>query len=509
VAGDLYLGGVQLARGYLGRDDLTAERFLPDPFLPGERIYKTGDLARWRDDGAVVFLGRSDHQVKIRGLRIELGEIEAALRASAQVARGEVIVREDRPGERRLVAYVQPAGTLDPHALRTELAAKLPDYMVPSAILALDDWPVTGNGKLDRRRLPAPPVETGQGVPLTTPSERTMADLFAKVLQLDTEINADTDFFALGGDSLSAVQLLLAIQTHWQRDPGLGAIFETPTVAGLAALMDAEHTTTDDGLAPAIRLLEGAPTLAPLFVIHPAGGIAWNYRDLARALNPRRSVYGLQSPVLDPSQPAPDDIAALARDYAARIAELAPGGPIHLAGWSVGGIIAQAIAAELHTQHRHIGVVALLDAYPADVWRDEPEPDPIMALRALLAIAGYDPDAHQHLDTRAKIVEFLRQGDSALGNLPERVLDGVVRAVTDTNRLIRAHHHQHYPGTLLHIRAANDHADKPYLQSDLWAAYAANVEAIHIPFLHAHMTSRAASAQIAPLLDVRMQAHEG
>jgi len=507
VAGDLYLGGVQLARGYLGRPDLTADRFLADPFLPGERIYRTGDLARWREDGAVVFLGRSDDQVKLRGLRIELGEIEAALAGSGLVERAGVVVREDRPGDRRIVAYVRPGAGYDLHALRTHVAAHVPDYMVPAAFVALDDWPVNANGKLDRKALPAPDYGSAGrgGRALQTATEHTLAVLFAEVLGLAEVPDADADFFALGGDSLLAVQLLLRIQQQWQRDPGLGALFSTPSVSGLAAVLDAGDTGFDSGLAPSLRLLDGGNTLAPLFVIHPAGGIGWGYRHLARALSPRRTVHALQAPALDLQQPIPAGIDALAADYAARIVATSPQGPYHLAGWSVGGIIAQAVAARLQADGHAVGLVALLDAYPSECWRAEPEPTPVMALRALLAIAGYDPDAHPELDSRDAIVDFLRRGDSALGNLPQAALEGVIRVVTDTNRLIRQHHHTRWPGTLTHIRAGLDHAGRN-LQGALWAPHAGTLDLLEVPFLHAHMTGPEASALIAPLLDARLAA---
>ncbi|MDR6993063.1 amino acid adenylation domain-containing protein [Luteimonas sp. 3794] len=508
VVGDLYLGGVQLARGYLGREDLTAERFLDDPHLPGERIYRTGDLARWREDGAVEFLGRSDHQVKLRGLRIELGEIEAAIVASGFASQAAVIVREDRAGDRRLVGYLQPSADFDAATLRASVAAQLPDYMVPSAFVALAEWPVTANGKLDRDALPAPAFEAGVFVAPRTATEAALAALFAEALGIE-RVGADADFFALGGDSLLAVHLLLAIQQRFGRDPGLGALFATPTVEGLAAALDAgEGDDPDHGLAPVIALAQGAPSRAPLFVVHPAGGIAWCYRDLARALSPVRSVFGLQSPALDLAQALPGSIDALATEYAERVLALQPDGPVHLLGWSVGGILAQAMAVRLRSLGREIGVLALLDAYPAEVWRAEPEPDAIAALRALLAIAGYDPDAYPELQTRAAIVEFLRRGDSALGNLPGAVLDGVVRAVTDTNRLVRLHHHARFDGTLLHVRAGNDHADRPQLQSSLWAMHAAHVESIELPFLHAELTGRDATARIAPVLDARLAAYD-
>ncbi|MCF7750162.1 amino acid adenylation domain-containing protein [Bacillus subtilis subsp. subtilis] len=503
VAGDLFLGGVQLARGYLGRDDLTAARFLADPYVPGGRLYRSGDIARWRTDGAVEYLGRSDNQVKLRGLRIELGEIEAALRAQDGVVRAEVLLRDGRPGERSLVGYV--AGTaLDVPRLRAGIAACLPDYMVPAALVVVDTWPVTANGKLDRSALPAPVIAAPVGRPPASRSERALARLFAQVLGLDGSVSADADFFSLGGDSLSAVHLLLAIQQHWQHDPGLGAVFAHPSVAALAALLDAPARAADDGLTPLIQLASGPPGRAPLFVVHPAGGIAWNYRDLARALQPQRDVHGLQSPALDAAQPLPASIDALAAGYVERVIGMQPEGAVHLLGWSVGGIIAQAVAVRLQALGREVGELVLLDAYPSECWRAEPEPDPVAALRALLAIAGHDPDAHPELDSRARIIAFLRRGDSALGNLPDAVLDGVVRAVTGTNRLIRAHFHRPYQGVLQHVRAGHDHATRPHLQASLWAAHATRVDALELPFLHAELTGRDAVAQIAPWLSARL-----
>ena len=500
LAGHLYLGGVQLARGYLGRDDLTAERFIPDPARPGERLYATGDLARRRDDGAVVYLGRSDHQVKIRGLRIELGEIEAAIIATGLARECVVLAREDRAGDKRLVAYLVPSDDYTQGMLAAQLAAELPAYMLPSAEIALASLPVTSNGKLDRKALPAP-VFSASGRAAETPMEQMLARLFADILHLPAPAPAEADFFALGGDSLSAVRLAQRIEAQTGRDPGLGTIFEQPVLTQLAQALQAE--TQDDGLGPLILLAEGAPDAAPLFVIHPAGGIAWGYRGLARLIAPARQVWGLQHPGLDAAQPLPDSLDALARDYVRRVVALVPSGPVHLAGWSVGGIIAQTMAVELAAMGREVGLVAALDSYPADVWRDEPAPDPVAALRALLAIAGYDPEAHRDLDSRDKVVAFLRAGDSTLGALPTPVLDGVVRTVTDTNRLVRGHHHRHGAATLTHIRAALDHRDRD-LTAALWQPYAARVEALEVPFLHAHMTSAEASALIAPLLAARM-----
>ncbi|HGM4745973.1 enterobactin synthase subunit F [Stenotrophomonas maltophilia] len=505
VAGDLYLGGVQLARGYLGRDDLTTERFLADPFLPGERIYRTGDVARWRRDGAVEYLGRSDHQVKLRGLRIELGEIEAALRELPGMERVEVLLRQDAPGDARLVAYV-PTALADAVMLRSHLTTRVPDYMVPSAFVGVDHWPVTANGKLDRNALPKPPQLEVAGLAPRTPLEQELALLFAQALGREAPVAVDADFFSLGGDSLSAVHLLLAIEQRWRCDLGLGALFAQPTVAALAVRIAEPPALADHALGPVIALAAtdaAGPT--PLFVLHPAGGIAWNYRTLARALQPARPVYGLQSPALDARQPLPSSIEAMANDYVQRVVALQPKGPVHLLGWSVGGILAQAMAVRLHEIGREVGELVLLDAYPSECWRAEPEPDAIAALRALLAIAGHDPDAHPELDSRERILAFLRRGGSALGSLPDVVLDGVVRAVTGTNRLIREHVHQPFDGTLVHVRAGRDHQVRPQLQSALWRTHARKVQALELPFLHAELTGRDAVAQLAPWLSARLR----
>ena len=505
VAGDLYLGGVQLARGYLGRDDLTTERFLADPFLPGERIYRTGDVARWRRDGAVEYLGRSDHQVKLRGLRIELGEIEAALRELPGMERVEVLLRQDAPGDARLVAYV-PTALADAVMLRSHLATRVPDYMVPSAFVGVDHWPVTANGKLDRNALPKPPQLEVAGLAPRTPLEQELALLFAQALGREAPVAVDADFFSLGGDSLSAVHLLLAIEQRWRCDLGLGALFAQPTVAALAVRIAEPPALADHALGPVIALAAtdaAGPT--PLFVLHPAGGIAWNYRTLARALQPARPVYGLQSPALDARLPLPSSIEAMANDYVQRVVALQPKGPVHLLGWSVGGILAQAMAVRLHEIGREVGELVLLDAYPSECWRAEPEPDAIAALRALLAIAGHDPDAHPELDSRERILAFLRRGGSALGSLPDVVLDGVVRAVTGTNRLIREHIHQPFDGTLVHVRAGRDHHARPQLQSALWRTHARKVQALELPFLHAELTGRDAVAKLAPWLSARLR----
>ncbi|MCX5087583.1 non-ribosomal peptide synthase/polyketide synthase [Streptomyces sp. NBC_00365] len=278
VTGELYLSGPGLARGYLGRPELTAERFVADPYAtePGARMYRTGDLARWTEDGRLEFAGRTDDQVKIRGYRVELAEIEAALDTHPAVAQTVVVAREHRPGVRQLIAYaVVQDGAEDPAALRAHVAAVLPDYMVPAAVVALDRLPLMSNGKLDRAALPAPDfTAAGDGRAPENDTERTLRDLFADALGLPAEaLGTDDDFFSFGGDSIIAMQLVARARSGGLRVTPR-QVFQHRTVAALAAVAvplgtDERHAVHDDGtgtgpLTPIMRALleRGGPIAA-------------------------------------------------------------------------------------------------------------------------------------------------------------------------------------------------------------------------------------------------------
>jgi non-ribosomal peptide synthase protein (TIGR01720 family) len=274
VPGELYLGGAGLARGYDGRAELTAERFVADPFNSGHRLYRTGDVVRWRADGRLDFLGRGDGQVKLRGFRIELGEIEAVLARHAAVGVASVVVREDRPGVKRLVAYLVPAvgEVLDVDGVRQYMAERLPEYMVPSAFVVLDELPLTVNGKVDRKALPAPEYDTGDEYTAPrTLTEEALAAIWADVLGIE-RVGVHDDFFSLGGDSIISLQVVSRARRAGLALTSRG-VFQYPTVASLSAVLDEAGDAEVDEARAQQELVVGEVATTPVrewfFDTHP------------------------------------------------------------------------------------------------------------------------------------------------------------------------------------------------------------------------------------------------
>ncbi|HEX2092152.1 MAG TPA: alpha/beta fold hydrolase, partial [Longimicrobiaceae bacterium] len=367
IPGELLLGGPGLARGYLGRPDLTAAVFIPDPFgsAPGERIYRTGDLVRRLADGMVHYLGRIDHQVKIRGFRIELGEIEAALGRHPGVGDGVAVVREDTRGDRRIVAYATAAPGADPSPaeLRAHLAAHLPEYMVPAAVVVLEAMPLSPNGKLDRRALPAPDwTEQGSGagyVPPRDALELVLAGIWEEVLGT-RPVGVRDSFFERGGHSLLAVRLMARVEEATGARLPLALLFTAPTVEALAEVLRREQPERDTSLLVPIRT---AGDRRPLFLVHAVGGDVLSYAPLAAHLPPEQPLYGLRARGLTGGGAPHATVEAMAADYLEALRAVQPGGPYRLGGWSMGGVVAFEMARRLEAAGERVERLVLIDSH--------------------------------------------------------------------------------------------------------------------------------------------------
>lgn len=373
LVGELYLSGAQLADGYLARPALTATRFVADPYgPPGSRMYRTGDRVRWTPAGELVFLGRADDQVKLRGQRIEPGEVEAALLADGTVGSACVVIREDTPGDQRLVGYVTPArphdaGAVDPQALLAGLGDVLPGHLIPAVVVVLDELPLSRNGKLDRPALPPPPVGVRRSREPRTAVEGFLVQLFAEVVGVPGA-GVEDNFFQLGGHSMLAVQLARRIRAELAVDVPLQSIFRHPTPAALARQVSRSEAV-EEVFGPVLELRREGPG-EPLFLVHPGAGLGWCYLRILEHLGRDRSVHALQARGFaeaiagGPLPALPESVPEMAADYLAQIRKIQPEGPYHLVGWSFGGLVAHSIATRLERAGEQVASVVVLDAYP-------------------------------------------------------------------------------------------------------------------------------------------------
>ncbi|HEU0076703.1 MAG TPA: alpha/beta fold hydrolase, partial [Longimicrobiaceae bacterium] len=366
VVGELYLAGDGLSRGYVSRPELTAERFLPNPFgAPGSRMYRVLDRVRWRADGELEYRGRVDHQVKIRGFRIEPGEVEAALRRHPAVREAVVVAREDVPGEKRLVAYT--AGDAQAAELREHLKRRLPEYMVPSAFVALEALPLTPNGKLDRAALPAPGWVPGETyLPPRDDLELRLARLWEELLDVRT-VGVRDDFFALGGHSLAAVRLAAGVERLTGTPFPVAELFASPTVERMAdALRGGEALRAGSTLVP----IRTAGAARPLFFVHAAGGSVLGYAELSRHLGADQPFYGLRSRGLEDGEAPHSSVEEMAAAYVAHLRAVQPEGPYRLGGWSMGGAVAWEMARQVEAAGEAVELLVLVD--PSPTGEEEP-----------------------------------------------------------------------------------------------------------------------------------------
>ena len=366
IPGEVHIGGPGVARGYLNHADLTEAKFISDPFSshPGARLYKTGDLARYLEDGQIEFVGRRDFQVKIRGFRVELGEIEAALAKHSAVRECIVVAREEG-NIKRLVAYVVPTagGSPDPASLRKFLKKQLPEYMVPADFVRLEEFPLTPNGKVDRKALPAPQPgaidESGHVAP-TNFVEMQLVAMWEEILARKP-VGIRDNFFELGGHSLLAVRLMRRIEQNFKRKLPLTTLFEAPTIEQFAALLQQERWVPSQSSLVPIQPEGDRP---PFFCIHGLGGTVLRFHALAQHMGTDRPFYGVQAQGLEGDRAFHNKVEDMAAFYIKEIRALQPEGPYYLGGYSLGGLIAFEMSRQLQADGQEVGVLALLDTYP-------------------------------------------------------------------------------------------------------------------------------------------------
>ncbi|MET0474163.1 MAG: amino acid adenylation domain-containing protein, partial [Mycobacterium sp.] len=492
--GELYLSGVQLADGYLHRYGLTAQAFVANPFEVDARMYRTGDAVRWRRDGQLEYLGRTDDQIKLRGVRIEPGEIETVLAAHPAVASARVVVRADR-----LVAYYLPARETDgseAQSLRAHALSALPIHMVPSAYVELATFPLTPSGKLDRRALPEPEFAAGSGRPPETPEQQRLCEIFTDVLGAEVR-SIDDDFFALGGHSLLLVRLAAAIRREFEVDLPVAALMVAPTVADVAAQLAAGVSGRTAGSLAKVLPLRDSGTEPPLFCLHPASGLSWQFTGLKRHLPEDIPLYGLQSPLFTDGT-LPDTIAELASDYADSVVAVAPIGPVRLLGWSFGGSMALLVARELTRRGREVGFVGMLDAR-TDVASDGPF-DPATVLGGLLREMGFpvDPGARISVD---EAVALVRSSGDAIAILDDSQIALVIENYVAAEGFTANADYGRYGGDVFFVDATTLEMDLVGVASRGWRDHVGGeLRVVELDCAHSELMDSGTLERLGPII---------
>ena len=492
VAGDLYLTGIQLAQGYLGRPDLTASRFIADPFAPGERMYRTGDVARWLTNGAVEYLGRSDDQLKIRGQRIELGEIDRVMLALPDVGQAVshacVFNQAAATGgdARQLVGYlVSDSGLpLDTAALKARLAEQLPPHMVPVVLMQLAELPLSANGKLDRKALPLPTLGGERsGRPPEPGMETLVAAAFSQLLGCEVN-DIDADFFALGGHSLLAMRLAAQLSRQLARQVTPGQVMVASTVGKLSALLAADLSDEQAqrlGLDTLLPLRESdGPTL---FCFHPASGFAWQFSVLARYLSPRWSITGIQSPRPQGPMASAASLDEVCEHHLQTLLAQQPHGPYYLFGYSLGGTLAQGIAARLRQRGEAVAFLGLLDTWPPETqnWAEK-------------EANGLDPEVLAEIDREREAFLAAQQGQAS-GELFSAIEGNYADAV----RLLTTAHSAKFDGkaTLFVAEKTRQAGMDPQV---VWGPWVGELEVFSQNCAHVDIISPQAFEAIGPVV---------
>lgn len=461
-------------------------------------MYRTGDRGYRRADGALMFAGRADDQVKIRGFRIELGEIEAALSAHPDVRQCAVVV--DDSEDKRIIGYVVPTAAgkkLTATDMREYLYDRIPDYMVPSAIVLLDELPMTVSGKIDRRALPRPAASTDveRRAP-RSPQEKILCESFAGVLGRE-RVGIDDDFFLLGGHSLLAAKLVSDIRAATGVELTIRNLFEAPTPARLARyLTDGTAGNPFDVVLP----LRSGGSASPIFCVHPGMGLSWSYSGLLGQLDGDIPVYGIQARGIAERAILPRSIPEMAADYIAEIRRICPSGPYRLLGWSFGGNVAYEMACQLQHAGAEVGLLMLLDAYPVAESVRGTELDEHRALGEYLRGIGLDL-THEELE-RGDWVDNLRSLTAELGGPVANLSPDDIMAMKDiylnNARLTRRFAPGKFAGNMTFIESG---VSGPGGRAELWWPYVAGRIDVHVvPYEHEQLLGQKSIAEVGVIL---------
>lgn len=490
VPGEIWVSGPVLARGYRGRPDLTQERFVQDP--NGSLWYRTGDFGRVLADSRIEYLGRRDGQVKIRGYRVELGEVEAHLKAQPGVADAVVVVRDDDRGK-GLIGYciASASAQLSPRDLRRGLSGALPDYMIPAAYAVVPEFPLTPSGKVDRKALaavsPAQREDPNTSGPARDDVELQLCDLWCDVLDRHN-VGVFENFFELGGDSFLGVRLIAGLRRLFGLDLTLADLFAAPTVATLAELV---RCGRGDGNRSSVVRLQAGSGREPLYAFHPLPGTVIRYANLARALGSDQPVWGVQARGLHPGETPHTSIGAMVDDYLAALDGVHPGGPWHLIGYSMGGVLAVEAARRLAAAGEEVGLVGLLDTNSRiDIDEDTDYATRIL-IRFGLRLADVDVESLLALDPEARTRRLLALGVAA-GTLPADYDVARLRCMLEMYRhngtALASHEIRPYPGPVVLFRASDQSMDEGPVDPLLgWGELAAEVDVVQVPGDHFHM----------------------
>ncbi len=511
VAGEVYIGGAGVTRGYTRRPGLTAERFVSDPFGPaGTRMYRTGDLGRWRRDGNLMILGRNDRQVKVRGFRIEPGEVEAALTRHPLVAGAVVRAHPGPGGDNELVAYLAPAAgrwesghDAVAEEIRRTLVGRVPGHLVPALFVLLGELPLTPSGKVDHRLLPEParPEHAG-GLAPRSPREVVLSGLYSDVLNVE-RVGVNDSFFDLGGHSLSAALLANRIRSKLGTSISIRDIFESPTVAELATGLDAGMDRDAFAVVLPLRPRGG---LAPVFCVHPGGGLAWCYSGLIRGLDAGHPLYGIQARRIPLASQGPASVGQLAADYVDELRRVQPEGPYHLVGWSFGGVVAHAMATRLAHQGEQVPLLALLDSYPsrpADPRRPPPAGDvPSPRNRATASlIESLGLEIYQDEAEEGRLA-------GAIAGLSQPDLDAMLRTYQNNARIAKAHTPEVFGGSVLFVTAGLSRRDPSRDPTQAWRPFVtADIENVTLPVSHRQLMRPDPADKIARLISTWFERH--